>query len=154
MRSVYDAVKALPATGPVANTGTNTPTAAVMNAIDTKGYNSAMFVVSIGTATGTTSAVTFTLNAKIQESADGATGWTDVEGAAITTVTTVSGSPSAKTAEIRVEGLGTSRERYLQCVISTSVTPSVDARIPCGAIALLGRAYQEPVDNSLTADND
>jgi len=154
MRSLYDSVKVLPATGPMAYTGTGTATAAVQNAIDTKGFTTAMFVVAIGTATGTTVAVTFTLDAKIMESADGSTGWTDVSGAAITQVTTVTGSPSAKTAEIQVEGLGTDRERYLKCVVTTSVTPALDARLPVAVIALLGRGYQEPVDNSATGDND
>jgi len=149
MRSLNDAVKVLNAVRPQTTTGTGTPTDASVEAIDTLGYNTALFNVAVGTATGTTTAVTLTLDAKVQECATSDGIYTDVTGATMTRITAVVGA--GKVAQIPVEGLGTSRLRYLKLVITPAVAPATDARLPVSGTVLLGRAYQDPVGNSSVA---
>lgn len=129
MRSVYDAIKAVFSLRPqVATTSVNG------SAVDTKGYNSAAVLLEVGAVSGTSP----TLNVKIQESTDGSTGWTDIPGAAFTQVTAADNSQI-----LRVEGIGTSRKRYLRAVATIAGTsPS----FTLAAVVLLGRAYKEPVN--------
>lgn len=126
MRSVYDAIKSVFMLRPQAATSTQTGAA-----IDTLGYNSASAALEVGAVSGTTP----TLDATIQESADGSTGWTTIE-----TYTQVTASNNSQVK--RIEGLGTSRKRYLRTVATIAGTS------PSFALAinlLLGRAYKEPV---------
>ena len=128
MRSVYDAIKAVFSFRPAALTSTANGTS-----VDTKGYNSAMVALEVGAVTGTSP----TLDVKIQESSDNST-WTDVSGATFTQVTASNNSQV-----LRVEGLGTSRSRYLRAVATIAGTsPS----FTFGCEFLLGRAYREPVN--------
>lgn len=129
MRSVYDAIKVLFSFRPQAATAT-----ANGGNVDTLGYNSAAFSLEVGAVSGTSP----TLDVKIQESADGSTGWADVSGAAFTQVTAANNSQI-----LRVDGLGTSRKRYLRAVATIAGT-SPSFTLSC--VALLGRAYQEPVN--------
>lgn len=145
MRSLYDNVKVYNAVRPQTTSGTGTPTAASVDVIDTMGYSTGMFNVSVGTPTGTTTAVTFTLDAAVYECATSNGTFAAVSGAAITQITS-----THKSAQIRVEGLGTSRLRYLKLVMTPSVTPTADAKLPISATCLLSRGYQGPVDNSAT----
>jgi len=144
MRSVYDAIKVSPALRPINVTGTGTPGALAL-AIDTFGFNTALFNVSVGTSFGTAVAVTFTLDAAVYESAASGGTYTAVTDADIVQITSFN-----KMAQIRVEGLGTSRMRYLKLYVVPAVTPALDAKVYVTAEALLGRAFQEPVDNSDT----
>ncbi len=129
MRSVYDAIKALFTQRPAALTATTNG-----SAVDTLGYNSAAVSLEVGAVSGTTP----TLDVKIQESADGSTGWADVSGATFTQVTASNNSQI-----LRVEGLGTSRKRYLRAVETIAgTTPSFTMAIEI----LLGRAFKEPAN--------
>lgn len=129
MRSVYDAIKAVFTFRPQAATAT-----ANGSSVDTKGYNSAAFSLEVGAVSGTSP----TLDVKIQESADGSTNWADVSGAAFTQVTAANNSQI-----LRVEGLGTSRKRYLRAVATIAGT-SPSFTFACEA--LLGHAFKEPVN--------
>lgn len=129
MRSVYDAIKAVFSFRPQAATAT-----ANGSNVDTKGYNSAAVVLEVGAVSGTSP----TLDVKIQESADGSAGWADVSGAVFTQVTAANSSQI-----LRIEGLGTSRKRYLRAVATIAGTsPS----FTMGVEFLLGHAYNEPVN--------
>ena len=55
-------------------------------AVDRQDYLSCVLLLTAGSATGTPS--TQTANAKIQDSADGSTGWADLTGAAVTELDT------------------------------------------------------------------
>ena len=129
MRSVYDAIKALFTIRPVTATSTQTG-----SSVDTKGYNSAAVILEVGAVSGTSP----TLDVKIQESADAST-WSDISGATFTQVTAANNSQI-----LRIEGLGTSRKRYLRAVGTIAGTsPSF-----CfGVEILLGRAFREPVNS-------
>ncbi len=151
MKSVFDGVKIKQAVSVCELTGTSTPVAAKVKAIDTFGYNSALVNISIGTPYGTTNAIAFTIDAKVQECATESGTYADVSGAAIVQVADTTGTAEAKNAQIRIEGLGTSRMRYLKVVITPAITPATDAKVPVSAVAVLGRAFVEPVGNSATA---
>jgi len=128
MRSVYDAIKAAVTIRPqTISSNTNG------GSVDTQGYNSAAAILEVGAVSGTSP----TLNVKIQESDDAST-WSDVSGATFAQVTAANNSQI-----LRIEGLGTSRKRYLRAVATPGGTsPSFDA----ACVILLGRAYQEPVN--------
>lgn len=129
MRSVYDNIKALFSLRPQAATATTNG-----SAVDTFGYNSAAVTLEVGAVSGTSP----TLDVKIQESADGSTGWADVSGATFTQVTAANNSQI-----IRVEGLGTSRKRYLRAVATIAGTsPSFTLAVEL----LLGRAFKAPTN--------
>jgi hypothetical protein len=129
MRSVYDAIKAVFSIRPQSATSNVNG-----SAVDTSGYNSAAVVLEVGAVSGTNP----TLSVKIQESADGSTGWTDVDGAVFTQVTSANNSQI-----LRVEGLGTSRQRYLRAVATLGGT---SPNFTFAVEFLLGRAYKEPVN--------
>lgn len=126
MRSVYDAIKSVFMLRPQAATSTQTG-----SAIDTLGYNSASVALEVGAVSGTSP----TLDVAIEESADGSTGWTNV---ASFTQVTASNNSQVK----RVDGLGTSRKRYLRAVATIAGTsPSFALSVNI----LVGRAFKEPV---------
>ena len=136
MRSIYDGVLSKISVRP------QSASAGAVNGsgVDTKGYNSGMAIIEVGAASGSPTAQT--VDAKIQESDDNAT-WTDVSGATITQITA-----DNKSAQIRVEGLGTNRKRYLRVVTTVGFTGGTSPAIPVSAHIVLGRAYKEPVGNS------
>jgi len=130
MRSVYDAIKALFTIRPVTATATQTG-----SAVDTKGYNSAAVVLEVGAVSGTTP----TLDVKIQECDTSGGTYADISGATFTQVTATGSSQI-----LRIEGLGTSRKRYLRAVGTiTGTTPS----FAFGVEILLGRAFRGPVNS-------
>jgi len=130
MRSVYDAIKTLLSLVPATRTSSGNGTG-----VDTMGYNSAVAVIIAGDIDLTTGDETYAF--KVQESADNST-FTDVTDA----TTTVTADNDVK--YIRVEGLGTSRERYLRVVATLGgTTPSW----PGSAFFLLGNNYNEPVNS-------
>ena len=137
------------AVAPIPLTGTGTPVASNVAAIDTFGYNSALINIMVGTVTGTTAAVTYTIDAKVQESATSGGTYTDISGA---TITQIVGSHASTPviAQIRVE-LGTPRQRFLKVVITPSITPTLNAQVVVAATAVLGRAFKAPTGNSSTA---
>lgn len=142
MKSVIDNVKALAAVRPVALAAGS----ATVIWIDTLGYESAMFVVENGAATGTPDS--YTVAGKVQESA-AANGSSpvDISGAAITTITA-----DSKSAQIRVDGLGTgSRLRYIGLVVTSAFVNGTSPKALVSGLCLLGRAKRVPVGNSTTA---
>lgn len=136
MRSVNDGILVKTAVAPVAASAAQTS-----DAIDTKGYNSVQFVVVNGAATGSPSS--YTVDAKVQECATSGGSYTDVTGATITQMTA-----DNKIQTIAVEGLGTSRKRYLKLVITPAMTGGTSPKALIGGVANLGRAFSAPVGNS------
>ena len=129
MKSVYDAIKAVVSLIPAVRTASANGTG-----VDTLGYNSAMIVINAGDIDLTTGDETY--NFKVQDSADNST-FADVSGA--TAVVTADND----TKVIRVEGLGTSVDRYIRVVATLAgTTPSC----PCAATVLLGNGYNKPAN--------
>lgn len=129
-----------------------TPRAAVAGAIngtaiDTEGYSDAVAIVTVGATTGTPDS--FTVAAKVQESADGSTGWTDVTGAAIATVTAAS-----KTGEIAVPiASRAAAARYIRVVVTPAFVNGSTPAVGVGAIVVLGNPeIVSGALNSTTAD--
>lgn len=138
---VYEDVKVVTSIAPIAASAATNG-----SAVDMEGYGEAMVVVSNGAALGSPSS--FTFNAKVQESADGSTGWTDIAGAAIVAVTT-----GNRTAEIPVEQLKrAASKRYIRVVATPALSGGSTPTLPISAIVLLGRPERGGVGNSLTAN--
>ena len=128
MRSVYDAVKSVVSLVPAVRTADANGTG-----VDTSGYNSAKLVVSVGDIDLADTDETYVVN--VEESDDNST-FAAVSGL----TTTITADNQVK--NIRIEGLGTSRKRYLRAVLDVGgTTPSC----PCSAVFELGRAFKEPV---------
>jgi hypothetical protein len=139
MRSVYDAIKTVLGIAPIAQAASEVLSAA----IDTAGYNSGLVEVMVGAATGTPDS--YSVACKVTECATSGGSYADVSGA--TATLTVNGTH----AQIRVEGLGTSRMRYLKISMTPAFVNGTTPKALVGATALLGRAFSEPVGNSATA---
>jgi hypothetical protein len=135
MRSVYDAILNKIALDPIAASAVQTGVA-----IDTKGYNSCVFVIQNGAATGTPTS--YTVDAKVTECATSGGTYADVSGAVITQITA-----DSKVVTIRVEGLGTSRLRYFKVVVTPALAGGTSPKALIGSVCCLGRAYREPVGN-------
>lgn len=130
MHSVFDAVKSEPSLVPAVRTVDENG-----GGVDTQGYNSAKLVVAAGDIDTADGDETYAV--KIEESDDNSS-FTPVAG--LETAITADN----ETVNIRIEGLGTSRKRYLRAVLDVGgTTPS----IPCSAIFELGRAFTEPVQS-------
>ena len=115
------------------------------SAVDMEGYGEGMVVVSCGATTGTPAS--FTFNAKVQESDNGTSGWTDIAGAAIVAVTAVN-----KTGEISVEQLKrAASKRYIRPVLTPALTGGTAPTLLISAHVLLGRPERGNVGNSTTA---
>ena len=139
MRSVYDAIKVVKGIAPIAQTNSEVLSAA----IDTSGYNSALVEVETGAATGTPDS--YSVACKVTECDTSGGDYADVAGA------TAALAADGKHAQIRVEGLGTSRKRYLKISLTPAFVGGTTPKALVGATALLGRAFKEPVDNSSAA---
>lgn len=142
MRSVYDSIKATHTVLPIAATGSPTSVA-----VDTFGYNSAMFHATVGLAGPAGGTPTsFSVAVKIQESATSSGTYTDISGATADAITGTN-----KSVQIRVEGLGSSaRMRYLKVVMTPTFVGGTSPSIVMSAVALLGNAFTKPVENSGT----
>ena len=139
MRSVYDAIKVVKGIAPIAQAASEVLSAA----IDTSGYNSALVEVETGAATGAPDS--YSVACKVTECATSGGQYADVDGATATL------AADGKHAQIRVEGLGTSRKRYLKISLTPAFVGGTTPKALVGATALLGRAFKEPVDNSSAA---
>ena len=129
MRSLYDAIKAVVSLVPATRTASANGTG-----VDTLGYNSALIVINAGDIDLTTGDETYAF--KVQDSADNST-FADISGA----TTTVTADNQTKL--IRVDGLGTSVDRYIRVVATLAgTTPSA----PCDATVLLGNGYNKPAN--------
>lgn len=128
MHSVFDAVKSEVSLVPEVRTAD-----ADGVGVDTQGYNSAKLVVSAGDIDTADADETYAV--KVEESDDNVT-FTPVTDL----TTTITADNQLK--NVRIEGLGTSRKRYLRATLDVGgTTPS----IPCSAVFELGRAFSEPV---------
>ncbi|MCX6756334.1 MAG: hypothetical protein NTX85_03265 [Candidatus Nomurabacteria bacterium] len=136
MRSVYDGVKSLIAIRPV-----NASAVQTSAAIDTQGYNSAMFVIENGAATGTPTS--YTVDAKVQECDTSGGTYVDIPSSAITQIVA-----DNKSAQIRVEALNTGRKRFFKLLITPALTGGTTPKALISGHALLGRAFQNAVSNS------
>ena len=149
MRTLNEAVKAVAAIYPYAHP-TGTTAAARSNAIDTAGYNTAMFVLNIGTATGTLTALT--LDAQVYEGVSSTGTFTATAGSATMVQLTgiQAGTTTGKVVTLPLEGIGTDRMRYLKIIVTQGGTPT-DKTVEVSSMALLGNAFKNPVGNSKTA---
>jgi len=139
MRSVYDAIKVVKGIAPIAQGASE----ALSAAIDTAGYNSALVEVINGAATGTPDS--YSIAVKVTECDTSGGSYSDVSGATATI------TADGKHAQIRLEGLGTSRKRYIKISVTPTITGGTTPKVLIGAVALLGRAFTNPVGNSSTA---
>jgi|SRR5579884_227265 hypothetical protein len=98
-------------------------------------YQSCQFVVASGAATGSPTGIS--VAGKIQDSADGSTGWADVAGAAITAITQSNGQ-----ANINVNLRGT--RGYIRAVVTPTFTGGASPAIPVAGILVLGGASEDP----------
>jgi len=135
MRSLRDSVLSSRALDPVSASSAQTGIV-----IDTFGFNTAMFTVQNGAATGSPSS--YTVDAKIQECDTSGGSYVDVSGATITQITA-----DSKAATVAVEGLGTSCKRYLKIVVTPALTGGSTPKALVAASVQLGRAFQNPVAN-------
>ena len=138
MRSVYDGVKAILGIAPIAQANSEKLSAA----IDTLGFGSALIEVVVGAATGTPDS--YAVACKVTECATSGGSYADVSGATATL------DADGKHAQIRVEGLGTSRKRYLKISMTPSFVNGTSPKALIGSTAVLGRPTQEPAGNSST----
>jgi hypothetical protein len=127
---LFDNVAALFSFRPAAVTTTTNGTA-----VDTLGFNDGMVVLEVGAVSGTTPTMTVT----IEESADGATGWT-ATGLSFTQVTAANNTQVLRLAELNVV-----RRRFVRAVATIGgTTPS----FTFGCEVLLGdRAIGNPINN-------
>ena len=105
--------------------------------VDTKGYHSASAVLETGAATG--SPTSYTLDVKVQESADNST-WSDVTGLTFTQITADDQSQT-----IAIANIGTARSRYLRLVSVAAFVGGTSPTVPVSAVIQLDQADQAPV---------
>lgn len=127
------------------------PTSAVAgaitgSAIDTAGYGDGMVVVQVGATTGTPTS--FTVDAKVQESADGSSGWADISGDSLVQVTSAN-----KTGEIKIAlGTRSASKRYVRVVVTPAFSGGTSPTVGVGAVVILGNPEVSPTVNSKTAN--
>ena len=146
MKSIYDAVGIGTSLVPQAITGSSAVDGA--NAVDTKGYNTALVHVYAAQVTSAGSAASLAVT--LQESADGSTNWAnalDNTGTVIGFTLNVQSADAYNSA--RIEGLGLNRKRYLRVVITPTYVGGSPSSIAYGAI-LLGRAFTNPVRTAVS----
>lgn len=105
-------------------------------AIDRLGFQSAVLQVANGAAAG--APTSYTVDAKLQESADGSTGWTDISGAAITQITA---DNSDEYVDVNLAGA----KRYIRVVATTAFVGGTSPTVPVAATVVLDGAAEKPV---------
>lgn len=105
-------------------------------AIDRTGFLSAVLHGRTGAVAGAPTAQTYDL--KLQESADGSTGWTDIPGAAITQITTADAE-----ADVNVNLAGA--KKYIRAVGTVTFTGGTTPTLQVAATVILGGADVKPV---------
>lgn len=139
MQKVFDDVKAVVAIAPQA-----TDTAVTSASIDTEAYHDGMVVVNVGATSGTPTS--FTVNAKVTDSADDST-FADVPGIDIVEIVAAD-----KTGEIRLNLDSIVFNRYIKVVVTAAMTGGTSPDVLVAANVLLGSPAYGPVGNSDTAD--
>lgn len=104
-------------------------------AIDRQDFDSCVLHAAAGAATGTPTAQT--VDAKLQDSADGSTGWADIAGAAITQITADNG-------EAEKDVVLSGAKRYIRAVITVGFTGGTSPKIPVAASVVLGGGRELP----------
>ncbi len=107
-------------------------------AVDRLGYGSLTIVSHAGAVTGSPSDQT--LDVKLQESADGSTGWTDVSGAAFAQKT--SATASLRTLDVNLAGVA----RYVRVVEVIAMTSGTSPTYPHSACVILGGKNKLPAN--------
>ena len=111
----------------------NNSTASTGNSgVDMSRFRRALFLISVGNVTGGGS-----LSAKLQESLDGSTNWTDISGSSITAITA---SNKVATIEVRADEM---TKRYVRCTL----TETGSQNVVCSCVALGGEAVLKPASN-------
>ncbi len=104
-------------------------------AIDRQDFDSCVLHAACGAASGTPTAQT--VDAKLQDSPDGSTGWADIAGAAITQL-------AADNAEAEVDVDLSGAKRYIRAVVTVGFTGGITPKIPVAASVVLGGARALP----------
>lgn len=105
-------------------------------AIDRQGFANAELFVDVGDVEGSPTA--FTVNLKLQDSADGSTGWADLPGAAIQQV---SAANTQRTLSLNLAGA----RRYVRAVLTISFTGGTSPNVAVAAALVLGGSDVRPV---------
>jgi hypothetical protein len=107
------------------------------SAVDRLGYESAQIVVQTGATTGTPTS--FTVDAKIQDSADGSTGWADYTAPGATAVAALTTLITAdSTAKFNVDLSGA--KRYVRVVQTIAFVAGTSPTLLNNAAVVLGGA--------------
>ena len=104
-------------------------------AINRLGFDSCVLHTAGGSATGSPTAQT--LDAKLQESEDGSTAWTDITGAAITQITA---DDSEAQVDVDLSGV----KKFIRVVQTVVLTAGTSPEWPVSSIVILGGASQVP----------
>ncbi|HWP59536.1 MAG TPA: hypothetical protein VNL14_16710 [Candidatus Acidoferrales bacterium] len=99
-------------------------------------FMSCVLKISCGAASGGPSAQT--VNAKLQDSSDGSSGWADISGAAVTQLTADNG-------ESQVNVDLSAAKRHIRAVVTVGFTGGTSPAIPVAAELILGGAQTLPV---------
>lgn len=105
------------------------------SAVDRQDFLSCVLAARAGAATGTPTS--FTFNAKLQDSADGSTGWADITGGAVAAI-------SADNGEKHVNVNLSSAKRYLRVVSVIAFTGGTSPALPVQTDVVLGGAQITP----------
>lgn len=104
------------------------------SAIDRMGFSSCVLEVQTGAETGTPSARSATV--KLQDSADGSTGWADITGASV--------AVSAVNTRARLTVSLGAVKRYIRAVNTTAFTGGTTPTLASAAVVILGGADTTP----------
>jgi hypothetical protein len=104
-------------------------------AIDRRGLLSAVLLLEVGATTG--APTSFTVDAKLQDSADGSTGWADIVGAAVPRITTVN------TLQFVDVNLSAARA-FIRAVVVDAFTGGTAPAVDRSALVVLGGADTLP----------
>ena len=104
-------------------------------AIDRQDFDSCVLHAAAGAATGAPTAQT--VDAKLQDSPDGTSGWADIAGAAITQIT-------ADNAQAEVDIDLSGAKRYIRAIVAVGFTGGTTPTIPVAATVVLGGGRELP----------
>lgn len=109
------------------------------SAIDRLGYGSCIVAANVGASSGTPTS--FTLDYKLQDSADGSTGWADYtppSGTAALTQITAASALSSKNIDLA------GAKRYLRVVEVLAFVGGSSPTLGCSSVVVLGGAVVKP----------
>lgn len=109
------------------------PTGAVSgSAVSIFGFLSGMAQIDVGAVTGTPTS--FAVAGKVQESNDGLTSWTDIEGASITSITAIN-----KSAQIRLAlRKSATAKKYVRLVITPTFVDGTSPKVNIAGFIVMG----------------